>query len=523
MARAPWWRDAVVYEIYVRSFADCDGDGVGDLPGIRERLRHLSDLGVDAIWLTPFYPSPQADHGYDVADYRGVEPLFGTLTDFDELLRHAHELGLRMIIDIVPNHTSSQHAWFRSALVTRPGSRERARYYFRPGRGRSGDRPPNNWTSHFGGPAWTRVPDGEWYLHLFDAGQPDLDWTNPEVGDEFESVLRFWLDRGVDGFRVDVANGLAKAEGLPDTRRDTPLPFTDQPAVHDVYRRWRRVLDSYAGDRMAVVEAWSDDAELRARYTRPDELHQAFNFHFQVADWSAAAFRRVIEDGLTTTSMIGAAPTWVLSSHDQPRHVSRYGGGEVGLARARAATLLMLALPGSGYLYQGEELGLPQVDVAPEHRQDPTWARSGYTDVGRDGSRVPIPWSGSAAPYGFRAGFRRHLAAPAGRLGTAHGLGPDRTGRLDAGVLPGGVGAAPRAPGRPRRAAGVAAVAAGHARVRTRSARLRDELHRAPKTRHRRGTTADLERCPSRGLDRRRAAPADDHRLVGQALISGSW
>jgi len=404
MARAPWWRDAVVYEIYVRSFADCDGDGVGDLPGIRERLRHLADLGVDAIWLTPFYPSPQADHGYDVADYRGVEPLFGTLTDFDDLLRHAHELGLRMIIDIVPNHTSSQHAWFRSALVARPGSRERARYYFRPGRGRSGDRPPNNWTSHFGGPAWTRVPDGEWYLHLFDAGQPDLDWTNPEVGDEFESVLRFWLDRGVDGFRVDVANGLAKAEGLPDTRRGTPLPFTDQPAVHDVYRRWRRVLDSYAGDRMAVVEAWSDDAELRARYTRPDELHQAFNFHFQVADWSAAAFRRVIEDGLTTTSMIGAAPTWVLSSHDQPRHVSRYGGGEVGLARARAATLLMLALPGSGYLYQGEELGLPQVDVAPEHRQDPTWARSGYTDVGRDGSRVPIPWSGSAAPYGFGPG-----------------------------------------------------------------------------------------------------------------------
>jgi len=402
--RTPWWRDAVVYEIYVRSFADSDGDGVGDLPGIRSRLPYLAGLGVDAIWLTPFYPSPQVDHGYDVADYRDVEPLFGTLVDFDRLLRDAHELGLRVIIDIVPNHTSSAHTWFQAALSSPPGSPERARYIFRTGRGRGGNRPPNNWPSHFGGPAWTQVRDGEWYLHLFDAGQPDLDWTNAEVGDEFDSILRFWLDRGVDGFRVDVANGLAKAAGLPDTRRGTPLPFVDQPPVHDVYRRWRTVLDSYDGERMAVAEAWSDDAELRALYTRPDELHQAFNFHFQVADWSAAAFRRVVDDGLRSTATIGAAATWVLSSHDQLRHVSRYGGGELGLSRALAATMFMLALPGSGYLYQGEELGLPQVDVAPTDRQDPSWERSGHTIVGRDGCRVPLPWSGASPPYGFGPG-----------------------------------------------------------------------------------------------------------------------
>ena len=404
MHRTPWWRDAVVYEIYVRSFADSDGDGVGDLPGIRSRLPHLAELGVDAIWLTPFYPSPQVDHGYDVADYRDVEPLFGALADFDALLEDAHALGLRVIIDIVPNHTSSEHAWFRGALASPPGSPERARYLFRPGRGRGGNRRPNNWQSHFGGPAWTRVPDGEWYLHLFDAGQPDLDWTNPEVVDEFDAILRFWLDRGVDGFRVDVANGLAKAEGLPDTRRGAPSPWADQPAVHEVYRRWRAVLDSYDGDRMAVAEAWSEDAELRALYTRPDELHQAFNFHFQVADWSAAAFRRVVDDGLITTATMGSSPTWVLSSHDQLRHVSRYGGGEVGLARARAATMFMLALPGSGYLYQGEELGLPQVDVPPAARQDPAWERSGHREIGRDGCRVPLPWSGSSSPYGFGPG-----------------------------------------------------------------------------------------------------------------------
>lgn len=402
--QAPWWRDAVIYEVYVRSFADGDGNGVGDLPGIRSRLPYLAELGVDALWMTPFYPSPQADHGYDVADYRGVEPLFGTLPDFDGLVTDAHGLGLRVVIDIVPNHTSAAHPWFQAALAAGPGSPERARYHFLPGLGPDGSKPPNNWQSLFGGPAWTRVVDGAWYLHLFDPAQPDLNWSDPAVGDEFEAVLRWWLDRGADGFRIDVAHGLVKADGLPDLKPDAPHPAWDQPAVHEVYRRWRRLLDAYPGDRMAVVEAWSDHPEQRAKYVRSDEMHQAFNFHFQMCDWSASGFRAVIEESITTTCMVEAVPTWVLSSHDRDRHVSRYGGGAAGLERARAATLLMLALPGSSYLYQGEELGLPQVDVAPEHRQDPTWERSGRTKVGRDGCRVPIPWAGTAPPYGFGPG-----------------------------------------------------------------------------------------------------------------------
>lgn len=398
---SPWWRDAVIYEVYVRSFADSDGDGVGDLPGIRSRLPYLAALGVDALWLTPFYPSPQADHGYDVADYRGVEPLFGTLADFDALVADAHALGLRVIVDIVPNHTSSAHPWFQAALSAAPGSPERSRYHFRRGGGTDGATAPNNWQSLFGGPAWTRVADGDWYLHLFDPAQPDLDWGNPEVGDEFEAILRWWLDRGADGFRIDVAHGLVKADGLPDLDPSEPHPAWDQPGVHDVYRRWRRLLDSYPGDRMGVVEAWSDHPEQRAKYVRSDEMHQAFNFHFQMSPWSARDFRAVIEESVTATAMVEAVPTWVLSSHDRVRHVTRYGTGAAGLERARAATLLMLALPGSSYLYQGEELGLPQVDVAPEHRQDPTWERSGHTKIGRDGCRVPIPWSGGAPPYGF--------------------------------------------------------------------------------------------------------------------------
>ena len=402
----PWWRNAVLYEVYLRSFADSDGDGVGDLPGIRSRLPYLAELGVDGIWLTPFYPSPQADHGYDVADYRDVEPLFGTLADFDALVSDAHALGLRVTIDIVPNHTSSAHPWFQAALRAVPGSPERDRYIFRPGRGRGGRARPNNWDSMFGGPAWTRVADGEWYLHFFDVEQPDLNWGNAEVGDEFESVLRFWLDRGVDGFRIDVAHGLVKLDGLPDAVPGVlmPHPAFDQPGVHDVYRRWRKVLDDYPGERMAIVEAWAEDAEHRAMYVRPDEMHQAFNFDFQLNVWSAGYFRKIITENVTLTASVGAAPTWVLSSHDNPRHVTRYGGGEVGLAKARAATLMMLALPGSAYLYQGEELGLPQVDVPERERQDPAWERSGHKEVGRDGCRVPIPWSGTSSPYGFGPG-----------------------------------------------------------------------------------------------------------------------
>lgn len=413
-APRPWWRDAIVYEIYVRSFADSDGSGVGDLPGVRSRLPYLRELGVDALWITPFYPSPMADGGYDVADYRGVEPSLGTLADLDGILDDAHALGLRLIIDIVPNHTSSAHPWFRAALAAGPGSAERARYLFRDGRGPDGDLPPNDWRSVFGGTGWTRVvePDGtlgQWYLHMFDPGQPDLDWTNAEVRADFLTTLRFWLDRGVDGFRIDVAHGLAKEPGLPDAglgqqhklgeiERLPRMPMWDQPAVHDIFREWMRVLSSYPGDRMAVGEVWLDDVVALARYVRPDELSQAFNFRWLFTPWSTADFRAVIESSLQETAQVGAAATWVLSNHDVKRHPTRYGS----LARARAATLAMLALPGCAYLYQGEELGLPEVLDLPESvLQDPTWERSGHTERGRDGCRVPIPWSQGRVPYGF--------------------------------------------------------------------------------------------------------------------------
>ncbi len=398
-----WWREAVCYEIYVRSFADANGDGLGDLPGIAERLPYLRDLGVDAIWMTPFYPSPQKDHGYDVSGYRDVDPLFGDLDDFDAMLARAHELGLRVIVDIVPAHTSSAHPWFQAALRDEPGARDR--YIFRPGRGRDGQRPPNNYQSVFGNRAWDRLEDGSWYLHMFDSSQPDLNWRNPEVAHEMESVLRFWLDRGVDGFRVDVAHGLFKPADLRDVQRGDYLGMWDQPEVHDVYRRWRRLLDSYPGERMAVSEAWTKTTESIARYVRPDELHQSFNFHWLSAPWSAADFRRVIDETLDSMALVGGAPTWVLSNHDVVRHVTRYGGGEVGLARGRAALLTMLALPGSAYIYQGEELGLEQVDVPDEAKQDPEFKRTGKG--GRDGCRVPMPWSGTKPPFGFGPGRKQ--------------------------------------------------------------------------------------------------------------------
>ncbi|WBB82405.1 glycoside hydrolase family 13 protein [Micromonospora sp. WMMD882] len=403
----------MVYQVYVRSFADSDGDGIGDLPGIRERLPYLRDLGVDALWLTPFYTSPMVDGGYDVADYRDVDPMFGTLADFDHMIADAHALGLRIIVDLVPNHTSSAHPWFQAALAAAPGSPVRARYLFADGQGAHGELPPNDWESIFGGPAWTRVPDGQWYLHLFDPAQPDLNWRHPEVRAEFEDILRFWLDRGVDGFRIDVAHGMIKAEGLPDVgfstmttgRRQVELlgkgrlPYFDQDEVHDIYRAWRPILDSYPGGRMAVAEAWAETPQRLARYIGPDELHQAFSFDFLDATWSADSFRKVIDTALGESTIVGAPTTWVLSNHDKQRHVTRYGDGEVGLRRARAASLLMLALPGCAYLYQGEELGLPEVlDLPDELRQDPSFLRTGES---RDGCRVPIPWSGQLAPYGF--------------------------------------------------------------------------------------------------------------------------
>ncbi|MEH3033964.1 MAG: glycoside hydrolase family 13 protein [Aeromicrobium erythreum] len=502
MSTTPWWRDAVIYQVYPRSWADADGDGVGDLPGITSRLDHLAALGVDALWLSPFYRSPQRDGGYDVADPRDVDPLFGTLADADALVERAHALGLRVVVDVVPNHTSDEHAWFRAALASPPGSPERARYVIRDGRGEHGEEPPNNWPSKFGGPAWTRldarpdswesrhatasgtarpaaedgaptpgsdVPDlagppacttthgnapetaraettgapagvpgsgrrkAQWYLHLFDESQPDLDWTNPEVHAELEDVLRFWLDRGVDGFRIDVAHGMVKAEGLPDAdlsidpNRDTTalLPMWDQPGVHDVYRSWRRLVDSYSGERMLCGEAWVSPPEALARYVRPDELHQTFNFDFLQTPWDPAALRESVAASLASAGSVGAPQTWVLSNHDVVRHATRLGRPDatevvrtegigpddpqpdaaLGLRRARAATTLMLALPGSAYLYQGEELGLPDATELPDDvLQDPIWTRSGHTERGRDGCRVPVPWTAEGPSLGFGPG-----------------------------------------------------------------------------------------------------------------------
>ncbi|MGI9021836.1 MAG: glycoside hydrolase family 13 protein [Acidimicrobiales bacterium] len=416
--REPWWRHAVIYEVYVRSFADSDGDGIGDLAGVRSRLPYIAGLGVDAVWLTPFYPSPQADAGYDVADYRDVDPVFGTLAELDGLVGDAHRLGLRVIIDLVPNHTSSEHAWFRAALASAPGSPERSRYVFRDGTGAGGGDPPNDWLSVFGGPAWSRVTEsdgqpGQWYLHLFAPEQPDLDWTNEEVRSEFDDILRFWLDRGVDGFRIDVAHGLAKDPALPnlDGRFGAAgparegHPYWDQDAVHEVYRRWRRIADASPGDVTFVGEAWVDSPARLARYLRPGELHTAFNFDFLLAPWDAGALRRAIDECIAAMDSVGAPPTWVLSNHDVIRHVTRYGGGELGTRRARAAALLMLALPGGAYVYQGEELGLAQVtDLPDEVLRDPTFFRSGGAERGRDGCRVPMPWSGDQPPFGFGPG-----------------------------------------------------------------------------------------------------------------------
>ena len=430
-----WWRDAVIYQVYPRSFADASGDGIGDLPGITSKLDHLARLGVDAVWLSPFYRSPQADAGYDVADYRDVDPLFGTLTDADDLIAKAHRLGIRVIVDLVPNHTSDEHEWFQAALAAGKGSPERARYIFREGKGPDGAEPPNNWGSIFGGPAWTRIEDGSWYLHLFDSKQPDLDWTNPEVHEEFRSVLRFWLDRGVDGFRVDVAHGMVKAEGLPDwdgkvamvdgshdegsTGAGNQGPMFDQDGVHEIYREWREVLDEYE-DRILVAEAWVEPLSRLARYVRPDEMHQAFNFSYLTTLWDATALRTVVTASLEANDAVGAPSTWVLSNHDVVRHPSRLGlsvpgskpqgighgdeqpDDELGLRRARAATLLTLALPGSAYLYQGEELGLPEHTTLDDSlRQDPAWWRTGHTERGRDGCRVPLPWEADAPGFGF--------------------------------------------------------------------------------------------------------------------------
>ncbi|WP_069766368.1 glycoside hydrolase family 13 protein [Streptomyces sp. LUP47B] len=427
-ANDSWWRSAVIYQVYIRSFADGDGDGTGDIAGLRSRLQYLAYLGVDAIWINPWYPSPLADGGYDVSDFRDIHPAYGTLEDARKLLAEAHQLGLRVILDIVPNHVSDQHAWFQQALAAPPGSPERERFVFRDGRGEGGSLPPNNWYAAFGGSTWTRTPDGQWYLHLFAPEQPDLNWDNAEVRAEFESILRFWFDLGVDGFRIDVAHGMAKDPALPDLgltefsviagEGQEGHPHWDRDDVHDIFRSWRVIADSYPDPRVFVAEAHVRPGRL-ADYLRPDQLHTAFNFDFLKCALEADKLREVIDRTITDLAKVGAPATWVLSNHDEARHVTRYGRAHTGVTtpmrdqghstdlalgtrRARAAALLMLALPGGAYIYQGEELGLYEVeDLHESVLQDPTWERSGHTVRGRDGCRVPLPWTGDTPPFGF--------------------------------------------------------------------------------------------------------------------------
>ncbi|SDD13609.1 glycoside hydrolase family 13 protein [Actinokineospora iranica] len=434
MTRTNWWRDAVIYQIYLRSFADGDGDGIGDFAGLRSRLDYLAELGVDGVWLNPCFPSPQADHGYDVADYTDIEPDYGDLAAFDAFVGEAHERGLKVLLDLVPNHCSSAHPWFTAALAAGPGSPERERFIFRDGRGEHGELPPNNWNSQFGGPAWTRItePDGapgQWYLHFFDSAQVDFNWRHPDVTALFDDVLRFWFDRGVDGFRIDVAHGLYKHEELPDWDGGRFNEHAwDRPEVHDIYRRWRAIAASYGPDRdlTLVGEIWVPTVEALAAYLREDELPQAFFFDLLMQPWSAAGWRTSIERAFADIGSTGATITWTLANHDVHRAVTRYGivtpaefpvsldpqlalvrpRGEVDFAlgerRSRAATLALLALPGSQYLYQGEELGLPEEVDLPDHaRQDPSWKRTQGVDFGRDGCRVPLPWSAQPGSFGF--------------------------------------------------------------------------------------------------------------------------
>jgi alpha-glucosidase len=441
-AGGEWWRSGVIYQIYPRSFADANGDGMGDLQGIKSRLPKLQELGVDAVWLSPFYKSPQKDAGYDVSDYCDVDPLFGNLADFDEMLAEAHRLGLKVLIDLVPNHTSSEHEWFKKAHASPKGSAEREFYHFKDG---NGELPPNNWLSLFGGPAWTQTPDGQWYLHLFDSSQPDLNWANPVVQETFENILRFWLDRGVDGFRVDQPHAMAKAAGLPDHQDidragagfiegEASPPMWFQPEVHPIFRRWRQILDSYPGDRAMCGEAYVLPLKFMALWVRPDEFNQTFNFRFLDSEWNAKTIFDSVSESFEAFDEVGAPSTWVFSNHDVIRHASRMGGikgrptasdgvgptdpqpdRELGLRRARAATLFMLGLPGAAYLYQGEELGLPEhTTLEPEFRQDPTFFRTGGKRVGRDGCRVTLPWeAGVSETNGFNNTGASWLPQPA--------------------------------------------------------------------------------------------------------------
>lgn len=430
MSTREWWRHAVVYQVYPKSFADGNGDGIGDLPGAISRLDYLAKLGIDAVWFSPIFPSPQCDGGYDVSDYRDIDPLFGSLADAETFIREAHARNIKVILDVVPNHTSSKHRFFVEALSTPPGSAAWQRYHCVKGRGANGELPPNNWQSIFGGIAWTEILDsneaktGWWYLHLFDTHQPDVNWNHPDIVREFDDTLRFWFDRGVDGIRIDVAHGMIKEAGYPDIRdsNDPSLldpharPYFDQPEVHDVYRRWRKIADSYDPPRIFVAEAWLDTPEKRARYLRSDELHSGFNFDLLTAEWNGDKWRDVIDSSIAADALVGAPTTWVTENHDVRRAPTRYGGRVVhrevatsqhlalGRVRSLAALYTILALPGITYIYNGQELGLEEViDLDDRQRQDPHFHRTKGEHLGRDGCRVPMPWTRAGRSLGFGA------------------------------------------------------------------------------------------------------------------------
>lgn len=414
----PWWTGAVGYEVYPRSFADSNGDGVGDLEGIRQRLDHLTWLGVDALWITPFYPSPGFDHGYDVADYTDVAPQHGTLDDFDRLVADAHQRGLRVVVDIVPNHTSSHHAWFRSALGDRD-SEFRDHYLWRDPAPDGG--PPNNWVSHFGGPAWTLdEATGQYWCHLFLPEQPDLNWDNPAVADAFDDILRFWCDRGVDGFRIDVAHGLKKHPSFADN----PQPREPEDPAHpgqifgsfdhlydldqddnvEIYRRWNAVVRPYGA--MLIGEVGTDEPTRLARYSEPGILHTGFALKPAWKEWDPEWLLDYVQ------AVHEASPngiSWVTDNHDTSRSVSRYGGGPRGIDRSIAVTTLLFALGGVPFLWEGQELGLDDGIIAATDLEDPVSTRNDGVK-GRDGTRTVMPWDDGHA-NGFTTAARPWLDA----------------------------------------------------------------------------------------------------------------
>ena len=443
-----WWRQAAIYQIYPRSFKDSNGDGLGDIKGITSKIDYLSSLSLDAVWLSPFFPSALVDGGYDVDDYRDVDPKLGTLADFDEMLAKLHDAGIRIFVDIVPNHSSNLHLWFKEAIAAEPGSAARNRYIFRDGKGANGELPPTDWPSHFAPSAWTHESKmggkhNQWYCHLFAPEQPDWNWDNPEIEADFLKTLKFWADRGVDGFRIDVAHAMKKDLSEPlksqpryashkelDQAKGTNVLF-DRNEVHEVFKTWRNLFNQYDPPRVAVAEA-NVSAEALVKYASTEELGQSFNFELLEANFNAYDFKTIIDRAINSSKKNGSSTTWCLNNHDQMRPATKFGllptvdrvrwrnsngttsplDVKLGTQSAIAGSMLIMALPGCTYIYQGEELGLHEVTDIPEDQiQDPQYLRNLKVDKGRDGCRVPLPWTKTGSSFGFGAAGA-HLPQP---------------------------------------------------------------------------------------------------------------